>query len=49
MNAASYINDFYEAIKIHNEFFPEEPLDLDCYRRFSEAPVTERDVDYVSE
>jgi len=49
MNAASYVNDFYEAIKTHNEFFPEEPLDLDSYRKISDEPVTERDVDHVSE
>lgn len=49
MNAMTYINDFYEAIKTHNEFFPEDPLDLDLYKKITEERVTERDVDYVSE
>ncbi|MBQ9226002.1 MAG: SEC-C domain-containing protein [Fibrobacter sp.] len=49
MNAATYINDFYEAIKTHNDFFPEDTLDLNLYKKITEEPVTERDVDYVSE
>ena len=49
MDSRTYTNDFYEAIKTHNVFFPEDPLDLDLYKRITGESITERDVDYISE